>query len=140
MKNNYNLFTDKELFKLWEDITTDIEYNAKNGICDSSEYDLFQVGEVLIERGYKLTDEEFDAIDYYLQKSKIYDSGFYVCQEEWGEDYFYDDDNEEKLTLKDGLQIVYESMVLEYVEEYPIEIKNGLKKAIKRFLDIDLEV
>lgn len=140
MKNNYNLFTDKELFKLWKDITTDIEYNAENGIWDNSEYDLFQVGEVLIERGYKLTDEEFDAIDYYLQKSKIYDSGFYVCQEEWGEDYFHDDDNEEKLTLKDGLQIVYESMVLEYVEEYPIEIKNGLKKAIKRFLDIDLEV
>ena len=81
-----------------------------------------------------------DAIDYYLQKSKIYDSGFWVCQEEWGEDYFHDDDNEEKLTLKDGLQIIYESMVLEYVEEYPAEIKNGLKKAIKRFLDIDLEV
>lgn len=140
MKNNYNLFTDKELFKLWKDITTDIEYNAENGIWDNSEYDLFQVGEVLIERGYKLTDEEFDAIDYYLQKSKIYDSGFYVCQEEWGEDYFHDDDNEENLTLKDGLQIIYESMVLEYVEEYPAEIKNGLKKAIKRFLDIDLEV
>lgn len=140
MKNNYNLFTDKELFKLWKDITTDIEYNAENGIWDNSEYDLFQVGEVLIERGYKLTDEEFDAIDYYLQKSKIYDSGFWVCQEEWGEDYFHDDDNEENLTLKDGLQIIYESMVLEYVEEYPAEIKNGLKKAIKRFLDIDLEV
>ena len=140
MKNNYNLFTDKELFKLWKDITTDIEYNAENGIWDNSEYDLFQVGKVLIERGYKLTDEEFDAIDYYLQKSKIYDSGFWVCQEEWGEDYFHDDDNEEKLTLKDGLQIIYESMVLEYVEEYPAEIKNGLKKAIKRFLDIDLEV
>lgn len=140
MKNNYNLFTDKELFKLWKDITTDIEYNAENGIWDNSEYDLFQVGEVLIERGYKLTDEEFGAIDYYLQKSKIYDSGFWVCQEEWGEDYFHDDDNEENLTLKDGLQIIYESMVLEYVEEYPAEIKNGLKKAIKRFLDIDLEV
>lgn len=138
--NKYSKYKDKELFKLWKDITTDIEYNAENGIWDNSEYDLSQVGEELVERGYKLTDEEFDAIDYYLQKSKIYDSGFYVCQEEWGEDYFYDDDNEEKLTLKDGLQIVYESMVLEYVEEYPIEIKNGLKKAIKRFLDIDLEV
>lgn len=138
--NKYSKYKDKELFKLWKDITTDIEYNAENGIWDNSEYDLSQVGEELVERGYKLIDEEFDAIDYYLQKSKIYDSGFYVCQEEWGEDYFYDDDNEEKLTLKDGLQIVYESMVLEYVEEYPIEIKNGLKKAIKRFLDIDLEV
>lgn len=138
--NKYSNYTDEELFKLWKDINEDIEYNAENGIWDNSEYDLFQVGEVLIERGYKLTDEEFDAIDYYLQKSKIYDSGFYVCQEEWGEDYFHDDDNEEKLTLKDGLQIIYESMVLEYVEEYPAEIKNGLKKAIKRFLDIDLEV
>lgn len=138
--NKYSNYTDEELFKLWKDINEDIEYNAENGICDNSKYDLFQVGEVLIERGYKLTDEELDAIDYYLQKSKIYDSGFWVCQEEWGEDYFHDDDNEEKLTLKDGLQIVYESMVLEYVEEYPIEIKNGLKKAIKRFLDIDLEV
>lgn len=138
--NKYSNYTDEELFKLWKEINKDIEYNEKNGICDSSEYDLSQVGAELVNRKYMLKDEEYDAIDYYLQDSKLYDSGFWICQEEWGEDYFHDDENEEKLTLKDGLQIVYESMVLEYVEEYPTKIKNGLKKAIKRFLDIDLEV
>lgn len=138
--NKYSNYTDEELFKLWKEINKDIEYNEKNGICDSSKYDLSQVGAELVNRKYMLKDEEYDAIDYYLQDSKLYDSGFWVCQEEWGEDYFHDDENEKNLTLKEGLEIIYGSMVLEYVEEYPIEIKNGLKKAIKRFLDIDLEV
>lgn len=138
--NKYSNYTDEELFKLWKDINKDIEYNEKNGICDSSKYDLSQVGAELVNRKYMLKDEEYNAIDYYLQESKLYDSGLWTCQEDWGEDYFHDDENEKNLTLKEGLEIIYGSMVLEYVKEYPVEIKNGLKKAIKRFLDIDLEV
>ena len=43
---------------------------------------------------FKVIDE-YNSIDYYLQKSKLYDSGLWVCQENWGEDYFHDDENEE---------------------------------------------
>ena len=85
-----------------------------------------------------LDEEEYNAIDYHLQASKLYDSGFWICQENWGEDYFHDDENEENLTLKEGVQIIYESIV--DLSDYPIEIKRGLKKVIKRFLDIDIEV
>lgn len=123
-------YTDKELFNLWETLIKNKE--------DSNE--IGKVGNELVKRGYMLDEEEYNAIDYYLQESKLYDSGLWVCQEDWGEDYFHDDENEENLTLKEGLKIIYESMVLEYVKEYPTEIKNGLKKAIKRFLNIDLEV
>ena len=123
-------YTDKELFNLWETLIKNKEDNNEIG----------RVGDELVKRGYMLTEEEYNAIDYYLQESKLYDSGLWVCQEDWGEDYFHDDENEENLTLKEGLKIIYESMVLEYVKEYPTEIKNGLKKAVKRFLNIDLEV
>ena len=123
-------YTDKELFNLWETLIKNKEDNNEIG----------KVGNELVKRGYMLDEEEYNAIDYYLQESKLYDSGLWVCQEDWGEDYFHDDEKEENLTLKEGLEIIYESMVLEYVKEYPTEIKNGLKKAIKRFLDIDLEV
>ena len=123
-------YTDKELFNLWETLIKNKEDNNEIG----------KVGNELVKRGYMLDEEEYNAIDYYLQESKLYDSGLWVCQEDWGEYYFHDDEKEENLTLKEGLEIIYESMVLEYVKEYPTEIKNGLKKAIKRFLDIDLEV
>lgn len=131
-------YTDKEIFDLWKTLIKDKE-NSES-VNDSLTREIGRVGDELVKRGYMLTEEEYNAIDYYLQESKLYNSGFWVCQENWGEDYFHDDDNEENLTLKEGLQVIYESMVLEYVSEYPTEIKNGLKKAIKRFLDIDLEV
>lgn len=131
-------YTDKEIFDLWKTLIKDKE-NSES-VNDSLTREIGRVGDELVKRGYMLTEEEYNAINYYLQESKLYNSGFWVCQENWGEDYFHDDDNEENLTLKEGLQIIYESMVLEYVSEYPTEIKNGLKKAIKRFLDIDLEV
>ena len=135
--NKYSNYTDEELFKLWKDINKDIEYNEKNGICDSSKYDLSQVGAELVNRKYMLKDEEYDAIDYYLQDSKLYDSGLWVCQEEWGEDYFHDDENEENLSLKEGLEVIYESFT-DNIYNYPTDILNGLKMAIKRFLDKEI--
>ena len=137
MENSYSLFSDKELFKLWKDINTDIKYNEENGISDSSEYDLSLVGQELVKRKYMLDEEEYNAIDYYLQDSKLYDSGFWVCQEDWGEDYFHDEENEENLTLQEGLEVIYESFT-DNIYNYPTDILNGLKKAIKRFLDKEI--
>ena len=88
-----------------------------------------------------ISDKEYDGIDYYLQKSKLYDSGFYLCQRDNGECYFHDEEfNGEDLTLEEGLQLIYESMVFEYVSEYPIEIKEGLKQLFYRVLGVRLEI
>lgn len=136
--NNYKNYTDEELFKLWKDINTDIKYNEENGICDSSEYDLYSVGVELMERKYLLDNDEYNALDYHLQESKLYDSGFYIQQDEFGRDYFIDEEeNGKKISLKNGLEVVYES-ITDNIEEYPTEILNGLKKVFKRFLDKEI--
>lgn len=136
--NNYKNYTDEELFKLWKDINIDIEYNEENGICDSSEYDLYSVGIELMERKYLLDNDEYNALDYHLQESKLYDSGFYIQQDEFGRDYFIDEEeNGKKISLKNGLEVVYES-ITDNIEEYPTEILNGLKKVFKRFLDKEI--
>ena len=136
--NNYKNYTDEELFKLWKDINTDIEYNEENGICDSSEYDLYSVGIELMERKYLLDNDEYNALDYHLQESKLYDSGLYIQQDEFGRDYFIDEEkNGKKLSLENGLEVVYET-ITDNIEEYPTEILNGLKKVFKRFLDKEI--
>lgn len=137
---NYKDYTDEELFKLWKMINEDIEYNEKNGIDDGSEYDLYSVGIELVERKYLLDTEEHNALDYHLQESKLYDSGFYIQQDEFGRDYFVDDeDNGKKYSLKEGLEIVWDT-ITDNVKEYPTEILNGLKEVFKKYLDYDLEI
>jgi hypothetical protein len=137
---NYKDYTDEELFKLWKMINEDIEYNEKNGIDDGSEYDLYSVGIELVERKYLLDTEEHNALDYHLQESKLYDSGFYIQQDEFGRDYFVDDeDNGKKYSLKEGLEIVWDT-ITDNVKEYPTEILNGLKEVFKKYLDCDLEI
>ena len=136
MENSYSLFTDEELFKLWKDIDTDIKYNEENGISDSSEYDLSLVGQELVKRKYMLDEEEYNAIDYHLEKSKLYESGFYIAQEN-NKDYFIDEEG--KYTLEEGLRLLYDTF-MGSEKEYPNEIKEGLKRVYKRFLNIDLEV
>lgn len=136
--NKYSNYTDEELFKLWKEINWEIEYNKENGICDSSEYDLSQVGAELSKRLYILDEDEYNALDYYLEDSKLYDSGFYIQQDEFGRDYFIDEEkNGKKLSLKNGLEVVYET-ITDNVNEYPTEILNGLKKVFKRFLDKEI--
>lgn len=138
--NKYSNYTDEELFKLWKEINWEIEYNKENGISDSSEYDLSQVGAELSNRKYILDEDEYNALDYYLEDSKLYDSGLYIQQDEFGRDYFIDEEeNGKKISLKNGLEVVYES-ITDNIEEYPTEILNGLKKVFKRFLDEDLEI
>ena len=136
--NKYSNYTDEELFKLWKEINWEIEYNKENGISDSSEYDLSQVGAELSNRKYILDEDEYNALDYYLEDSKLYDSGFYIQQDEFGRDYFIDEEeNGKKISLKNGLEVVYES-ITDNIEEYPTEILNGLKKVFKRFLDKEI--
>lgn len=136
--NKYSDYTDEELFKLWKEINWEIDYNRENGISDSSEYDLSQVGAELSKRLYILDEDEYNALDYYLEDSKLYDSGFYIQQDEFGRDYFIDEEeNGKKISLKNGLEVVYES-ITDNIEEYPTEILNGLKKVFKRFLDKEI--
>lgn len=136
--NKYSNYTDEELFKLWKDINTDIKYNEENGICDSSEYDLSQVGAELSRRKYILDEDEYNALDYHLQETRLYDSGFYIQQDEFGRDYFVDDeDNGKKYSLKEGLEIVWDT-ITDNIDEYPTEILNGLKKVFKKYLDKEI--
>ena len=136
--NKYSNYTDEELFKLWKEINWEIEYNKENGISDSSEYDLSQVGAELSNRKYILDEDEYNALDYYLEDSKLYDNGLYIQQDEFGRDYFIDEEeNGKKISLKNGLEVVYES-ITDNIEEYPTEILNGLKKVFKRFLDKEI--
>ena len=138
--NKYNDYTDEELFKLWKQIIGEIEYNKENGIYDSSEYDLSQVGAELSRRKYILDEDEYNALDYHLQETRLYDSGFYIQQDEFGRDYFVDDeDNGKKYSLKEGLEIVWDT-ITDNIDEYPTEILNGLKKVFKKYLDEDLEI
>lgn len=138
--NKYSDYTDEELFKLWKQIIEEIEYNKENGIYDSSEYDLSQVGAELSRRKYILDEDEYNALDYHLQETRLYDSGFYIQQDEFGRDYFVDDeDNGKKYSLKEGLEIVWDT-ITDNIDEYPTEILNGLKKVFKKYLDEDLVV
>lgn len=136
--NKYSNYTDKELFKLWKQIIEEIEYNKENGIYDSSEYDLSQVGAELSRRKYILDEDEYNALDYHLQETRLYDSGFYIQQDEFGRDYFVDDeDNGKKYSLKEGLEIVWDT-ITDNIDEYPTEILNGLKKVFKKYLDKEI--
>lgn len=131
--------TDKELY----DLLCENYYARDNGVFN--DYDTVQreidesdkeILQELCKRGYILTKEEYNAIDYHLTKSKLYDSGFVICQKEVViEDYFYDEDNNKEYTLQEGMQIVYDSVM--DTSDYPKEVIEGLKHAFKRFLDID---
>lgn len=138
--NKYSDYKDEELFELWKQIIAEIEYNKENGIYDSSEYDLAQVGAELSRRKYILDEDEYNALDYHLEESKLYDSGFYIQQDEFGRDYFIDEEeNGKKYSLKEGLEIVWDT-ITDNIDEYPTEILNGLKKVFKKYLDEDLEI
>lgn len=138
--NKYSDYKDEELFELWKQIIAEIEYNKENGIYDSSEYDLAQVGAELSRIKYILDEDEYNALDYHLEESKLYDSGFYIQQDEYGRDYFIDEEeNGKKYSLKEGLEIVWDT-ITDNIEEYPTDILNGLKKVFKKYLDEDLVV
>lgn len=87
-----------------------------------------------------LDKDEYEALDYYLNASKLNDSGFYIKQDKNGVDHFIDaEDKNKKYSLKNGLKIVYDSVVPEYVKEYPKEVQDGLSKVFKKYLDKDIK-
>lgn len=87
----------------------------------------------------RIFDElEYNAIDYHLNKAKLYDSGIYIKQEN-NEDYFIDEEQKGKYTIEEGLRLLYDTF-MGSEKEYPNNIKKGLKNVYKRFLNIDLEV
>ena len=84
-----------------------------------------------------LSKDQYEALDYYLDYAKLYDSGFYLKQDESGNDYFIDDENGgEKLSLKDGLDVVYQSIT--DPKELPKNVQKGLQSLFKKYLGVDL--
>jgi len=87
------------------------------------------------KKGPTLEEDEYDAVDYFLTDSKMYDSGFYLKQDKNMKDFFVDaGENNKKYSLKNGLQVIYEAMVPEYVAEYPKKIQKGLEKVMRKYL------
>ena len=125
MMTNYKNYTDEELFNLWKEINEDIK---------RSQEELSYVGLELAERKYILTEEEYNAIDYALTESKLYDSGFYIQQDEFGRDYFVDEEDDGKTySIKGGLKVVLDA-IIDYEDEYPTDVVNSLKRVFKKYL------
>lgn len=83
-----------------------------------------------------LSEEQYEALDYYLTYSKLYDSGFYLQQDEEGNDYFIDEEEGgKKLSLEDGLDIVYQSIA--QPENLPKDVQRGLQSLFKKYLNKD---
>lgn len=82
----------------------------------------------------RFSDKEYNTLDYYLTKSKLYDSGFYIRQDKEGNDYFKDYELKKRYSLKSGLKIVYESVA--DITQYPITIQEGLKDIFKKYLGL----
>lgn len=95
----------------------------------------YKIDEAEDKKGPTLEEDEYNAVDYFLTDSKMYDSGFYLKQDKNMKDYFVDaGDNNKKYSLKNGLHVIYEAMVPEYVAEYPKDIQKGLEKVMRKYL------
>lgn len=95
----------------------------------------YEINEAEDKKGPTLEEDEYNAVDYFLTDSKMYDSGFYLKQDKNMKDYFVDaEDNNKKYSLKNGLHVIYEAMVPEYVAEYPKDIQKGLEKVMRKYL------
>lgn len=81
-----------------------------------------------------LSKEEYEALDYHMTYAKLYDSGLYLMQEENRGDYFVDEQEECEYSLKEGLEIILDTIVTP--EYYPGTIQHNLKKLYKDRLNI----
>lgn len=90
---------------------------------------------------YIMSEEEYTALDFYLDYSKLIDSGLYIQQNEvWG-DFFIDIDNSTAYPLNEGLEIIKDTILdLEYYRDggYPEELLKGLYNLYKNRLGIEL--
>ncbi|MBQ2350443.1 MAG: hypothetical protein II393_04190 [Cytophagales bacterium] len=90
---------------------------------------------------YIMSEEEYNAIDFYLDYSKLLDSGLYVQQNEaWG-DYFIDLEENTAYYLNEGLEVIQETILdLEDYRDngYPEELLKGLYNLYKNRLGVEL--
>lgn len=82
----------------------------------------------------RFNDKEYNALDYHLTKSKLYDSGFCIKQDKQGNDYFKDYEFKKRYSIKSGLKIVYDSVI--DIKEYPRDIQEELEKIFKKYLGL----
>lgn len=73
-----------------------------------------------------LSEREYNALDYHMEHAKLYDSGLYLKQEVNRGDYFVDEENDCEYSLKEGLEIIADTMLFEHYTDYPSEICKAL--------------
>lgn len=73
-----------------------------------------------------LSGIEYRALDYHMEKAKLYDSGLYIKQEPNRGDYFVDDENDCEYSLKEGLEIILDTITEDAYNEYPNVVQCGL--------------
>lgn len=81
-----------------------------------------------------LDEDEYNALDYYLDYSKLYDSGFYLVQDPGRTDYFVDLESDDVFNLRDGISEAYVTMVPESIAKFPKKVQAGLEKLIRHYL------
>ena len=90
---------------------------------------------------YIMSEEEYNALDFYLDYSKLLDSGLYIQQNEaWG-DFFIDQEEYTAYTLNEGLEIIKDTILdLEYYRDsgYPEELLKGLYNLYKSRLGVEI--
>ena len=77
----------------------------------------------------RLTDGEWNAISTLTRKTKL-DSVFDVWSNGTGNDYFYDFEEDKKMSLKSGLALLYESLA------YPLSHEGLSDKESKLIVDL----
>lgn len=76
-----------------------------------------------------LSKEEYEALDYHMTYSKLYDSGLYLKQEPNRGDYFVDEQEDCEYSLEEGLLIILDTIVT--LEYYPNTIQRNLRELYK---------
>ena len=122
---NWNKTTNNVLYsrEAWENFTKWVKEKYNENLNEAEG-----------KKGPTLEEDEYNAVDYFLTDSKMYDSGFYLKQDKNMQDSFVDAEDNKKYSLKNGLNVIYEAMVPEYVAEYPKEIQKGLEKVMRKYL------
>lgn len=85
-----------------------------------------------------LSKEEYEALDYHMTYAKLYDSGLYIQQEPNRGDYFVDEENNCEYSLKEGLEIILDTIIEDTFNDYPTWVQAGLFNLYKNRLGIIL--
>jgi len=85
-----------------------------------------------------LNEDEYEALNIYMQYAKLYDSGLYIQQEINRGDYFVDEENNCEYSLEEGLKIIAETIVPDSVTNFRLDVQFGLYWLFKNRLGIDI--